>query len=312
MLLLLLVTRSAQADGTEPTKQECVAANEAAQDLRRAGKLHGAKQKLLVCMSNSCPKAVRDDCAQQLGEVEKALADADAESPKGVDTQGPQATGSRSPAQGDAGDSCAMQTDCKKGLRCDHDKCVKTDDEEGEPQRRFGFGLGFGGGAAGGTLRVIRELDDTGVTAEIIISSFEFAYYLPGEHAFNLYIPFFNNVIGWGLAKGFVWNMDGVFTFNIGSGDYRFLVGPGIGFTTLIGQIFSDGPGVAGIGLRIPSEVAFEFLWDRRTWGVKFAIRPWLEIATERIAPNSTANSTAGGIVGMIVFSRFSTRTASP
>jgi hypothetical protein len=60
------------ARAAEPTKLECIAANDAAQDFRRAGKLHDAREKLALCVSASCPGLVRDDCAQRLAEVDAA------------------------------------------------------------------------------------------------------------------------------------------------------------------------------------------------------------------------------------------------
>src|ERR1019366_562817 len=61
---------SASAGG--PTKDQCIDANEASQAMRKAEKLHDAEQKLLVCVSASCPGPVRDDCAQRLTEVRAA------------------------------------------------------------------------------------------------------------------------------------------------------------------------------------------------------------------------------------------------
>jgi hypothetical protein len=60
------------ADPT-PTKQECVAANESAQDYERARKLLAARASLAVCTATSCPSAVREDCGQRLREVDRAL-----------------------------------------------------------------------------------------------------------------------------------------------------------------------------------------------------------------------------------------------
>jgi hypothetical protein len=68
---VLLSPSAALAAG--PTKQECVAANEAAQDLRQAGKLRQAREKLLVCVSEACPGPVREDCAQRLNDVNTAM-----------------------------------------------------------------------------------------------------------------------------------------------------------------------------------------------------------------------------------------------
>ena len=56
-----------------PTKQQCVVANESAQDLQRAGKLIEARLRLMTCADDACPGAVRADCAEQLQAVAKAL-----------------------------------------------------------------------------------------------------------------------------------------------------------------------------------------------------------------------------------------------
>ena len=67
-----LVASSAMA-APPMSKQECAAANEGAQDLRRAGKLREARTQLALCTATSCPGPIRDDCAQRLKEVEAAL-----------------------------------------------------------------------------------------------------------------------------------------------------------------------------------------------------------------------------------------------
>ena len=63
------LTSSAAALAAEPTKDECIDANETAQSLRKADHLREAEQRLLVCVAASCPGPVRDDCAQRLTEV---------------------------------------------------------------------------------------------------------------------------------------------------------------------------------------------------------------------------------------------------
>jgi hypothetical protein len=67
-----LVASSATAAPTM-SKQECAAANEGAQDLRRAGRLREARTQLALCTATSCPGPIREDCAQRLKEVEAAL-----------------------------------------------------------------------------------------------------------------------------------------------------------------------------------------------------------------------------------------------
>jgi len=50
-----------------------VSANEAAQDLYRAGRLREARAQLATCIAESCPGAVREDCAQRLQAVDAAM-----------------------------------------------------------------------------------------------------------------------------------------------------------------------------------------------------------------------------------------------
>jgi hypothetical protein len=68
-----LTLSTLDAAGAGPGKAQCVAANESAQDLRRDGKLHQARIQLATCLSTSCPRPVREDCAQQLAELEAAM-----------------------------------------------------------------------------------------------------------------------------------------------------------------------------------------------------------------------------------------------
>jgi hypothetical protein len=67
---LLALASSATAD---PTKDQCIAANESAQDLRQAGKLREARQKLTLCLATSCPELLRQDCAQRVNDIDAAM-----------------------------------------------------------------------------------------------------------------------------------------------------------------------------------------------------------------------------------------------
>jgi len=64
---------SSPAAADPPTKQQCASADEAAQPLRRTSKLRDAATQLRICTSSACPGPVRDDCAQRLDEVTKAI-----------------------------------------------------------------------------------------------------------------------------------------------------------------------------------------------------------------------------------------------
>jgi hypothetical protein len=64
---------SGRAAAQEPTKQECVAANESAQDLQRSEKLLEARGQLQTCAAKACPRAVRQDCTDRLHAIESTL-----------------------------------------------------------------------------------------------------------------------------------------------------------------------------------------------------------------------------------------------
>jgi hypothetical protein len=60
------------AIAAEPTKEQCISSNEEAQTLRANKKLRAARAELLRCVSPSCPRAVHDDCAERLDDLERA------------------------------------------------------------------------------------------------------------------------------------------------------------------------------------------------------------------------------------------------
>jgi hypothetical protein len=75
-VLALAITPALMASpamAAAPTKDECIDANEAAQTLGESGKLMAERQKLVVCVSSSCPGPVRQDCAQRLTEVDAKM-----------------------------------------------------------------------------------------------------------------------------------------------------------------------------------------------------------------------------------------------
>jgi hypothetical protein len=73
LLFTPLLSTARGAAATEPTKPECIAANESGQELRRAGKLGEARGRLRVCVAQACPGPVREDCAERLTEIESAM-----------------------------------------------------------------------------------------------------------------------------------------------------------------------------------------------------------------------------------------------
>jgi hypothetical protein len=72
-VLFVGLLSSLPARAADPTKDQCIDANETAQELRKGARLRDAEQRLLVCVSASCPGPVRDDCAQRLTELRAVI-----------------------------------------------------------------------------------------------------------------------------------------------------------------------------------------------------------------------------------------------
>lgn len=72
-LLLVAAFFPRPARAVEPTKQECVEANERAQALRQQESLQAARESLALCLASSCPGPVREDCADRLAEIDRVL-----------------------------------------------------------------------------------------------------------------------------------------------------------------------------------------------------------------------------------------------
>jgi hypothetical protein len=71
--LMSALTWSASAVATEPTTDQCSASSQESQGLLRDGKLVAARDKLRVCVAESCSPAIREDCNTRLAEVESAI-----------------------------------------------------------------------------------------------------------------------------------------------------------------------------------------------------------------------------------------------
>jgi hypothetical protein len=54
-----------------PTRDECVAAHQSAQDLKRKGSLLEAQAQLEICSSVGCPGAIISDCGQWIADLEQ-------------------------------------------------------------------------------------------------------------------------------------------------------------------------------------------------------------------------------------------------
>jgi hypothetical protein len=56
-----------------PRETPCGAAGRAAEELRRAGDLSGARARLAACVSTGCASPLRERCARQLAEIDAAI-----------------------------------------------------------------------------------------------------------------------------------------------------------------------------------------------------------------------------------------------
>ncbi len=71
-LLAFVPSGRARAETAE-AKQACVAASEEAQTLRDEHALTKAREKLVLCARDTCPRVVRKDCSEWLSEVDASL-----------------------------------------------------------------------------------------------------------------------------------------------------------------------------------------------------------------------------------------------
>jgi hypothetical protein len=62
-----------QARAAGPSLEQCVAANESAQDAQRAGKLRDARALLSTCIAAECPAVLRQDCTLRLDGVSRTM-----------------------------------------------------------------------------------------------------------------------------------------------------------------------------------------------------------------------------------------------
>jgi hypothetical protein len=70
---LVAITTSARGEDGAMGKEQCVETNEDAQSLRQRGELRAARAQFVRCVAASCPRLVREDCAEQVSEIDALL-----------------------------------------------------------------------------------------------------------------------------------------------------------------------------------------------------------------------------------------------
>jgi len=72
-LAAVALSQTGTAQAADPTKEQCIASSELGQQLRGDAKLRDARAQFAVCVAASCPGPIREDCAQRLGEIRRAI-----------------------------------------------------------------------------------------------------------------------------------------------------------------------------------------------------------------------------------------------
>lgn len=72
-LMIFAASWTARGQAAAPGTDQCVDSYTNAQLVRRAGRLLQARSELLTCVQDSCPDAVRGDCATWLSEIESEI-----------------------------------------------------------------------------------------------------------------------------------------------------------------------------------------------------------------------------------------------
>jgi hypothetical protein len=70
---LVLLTASAVARAEDPTTADCLTANVARAKLQNEHRLREAREQLLLCAAQACPKEVREECDRVMVEVNAAI-----------------------------------------------------------------------------------------------------------------------------------------------------------------------------------------------------------------------------------------------
>jgi hypothetical protein len=164
--------------------------------------------------------------------------------------------------------------------------------------RNFGFGTAFGGGilsasAFGPTGASVGSLD---ILPAIYLPTFEAQFFIDHRYSIDWTVPVVNVAIASAIIGAFAFQTDVFFNFNIGKGNARMILGPGLGFSLVAG----DGGAVGSI--RIPAEIGIEAITNNEVFGFKVMARPWLEIV-----PISEVSVVGGGAVLELGFSGYLT-----
>lgn len=132
--------------------------------------------------------------------------------------------------------------------------------------RTFGFGVGVGGG---GEVFLSRGIHFGGA---VLLPAIELQIFpfRRRDWSIDLSVPLWNTIVNAAFNDAIFLSIDSYLDFNVGTGNKRLVVGPGIGLA------YRDSGGISG-GVRIPFQIGAEFLAVKKHVGVRFLVRSWTE-----------------------------------
>ncbi|CAN5361481.1 hypothetical protein BH09MYX1_BH09MYX1_22330 [soil metagenome] len=174
------------------------------------------------------------------------------------------------------------------------------DDVSSAPRnhRTFGFGIGGGGGIQA-FLNFSRGRFSPSFAELLPSIELQIFPFRRRDWAIDLTFPLWNTIITGVRDDALFLQLDAFLDFNVGKGNVRFIVGPGVG---IAGR--NNAAGGSG-SLRIPAELGVEILAANHHIGLRFLARPWTEFV---VAENGTGVST--GVLGVFVFTSYTTRVS--
>lgn len=173
---------------------------------------------------------------------------------------------------------------------------IPTKPLEPKLRRNVGLGTAFGGGVvAAGAFSPTGSLG-TGVLPAVMLPTFELQFFIDHKYSIDLTIPVTNIVIASAVLESFAFSTDAFFNFNIGTGNARMILGPGLGFSFIAGSQNAIG------SIRVPAEIGLELITNNEAFGFKIMARPWVEFV-----PTSNTSIVGGGAIGLLGLSGYIT-----
>ena len=162
--------------------------------------------------------------------------------------------------------------------------------------RTFGFGLGLG---VGGQL----FLGGRGLRAggAVLLPAIELQLFpfRRRDWSIDFSLPLWNTIINAAVFAATFLSLDAYVDFNVGKGNTRLVVGPGLGLAYR-----DNGTGFTG-GVRIPFQIGAELLSAKKHIGVRLLVRSW----TELIVPTRNGGIDTG-LLAVLVVTGYTTRVS--